>query len=285
MKLLAELQNSSTEELIQELNLLQKGKDKVQKELAERQAIIKTDKQKLDGILMNLMRNAIKFTNQGTIEIGNMYFYISDTGRGIPEDKLVVIFDRFVQAELGNTRGYEGSGIGLSIVKAYIEALNGSIQVKSELGKGSRFLFSIPYSQGKGKSQKARAVDHNELKDDKYTLLIVEDDEVSYYFMELILSKEFKLIHARSGEEAIQLFNDNTQISVVLMDIKMPGKFDGLEATKKIRETNQQIPIIAQTAYATELDKTKALDAGCDDYISKPYSPAELKALIRKYCG
>lgn len=254
------------------------------------QALINTDKQKLDGIIMNLLRNAIKFTNHGTIELGNyiennkMYFYISDTGRGIPEDKLEVIFDRFVQAELSNSRGYEGSGIGLSIVKAYIEALNGEIQVKSELGKGSTFLFSIPYSPVMAKKSETEHPKEPELTNDKCTLLIVEDDDVNYYFLEQILAKKFKLLHAESGEEAIQVFNGNPQITLVLMDIKMPGKYDGLETTRKIRENNEAVPIIAQTAYATERDKTMAFEAGCDAYISKPYSPGDLNALIRKFC-
>jgi len=264
---------------------------KINQLITGQQARIMSDKQKLDGILMNLLRNAIKFTNQGTIELGNyiendkMYFYISDTGRGIPEDKLDVIFDRFVQAELSNTRGYEGSGIGLSIVKAYIEALKGDIQVKSELGKGSTFLFSIPYSPVNEIASIVEPVEKKELADGKYTLLVVEDDEVNYYFLEQLLGKKYKLLHAESGEEAMQLFDDNPQISLVLMDIRMPGKYDGLETTRKIRENNKAVPIIAQTAYATEQDKAKALEAGCNDYISKPYSPGDLKNLIREFCG
>jgi len=124
----------------------------VNNKLNEKEIIINTDKQKLDGIMINLIRNAIKFTSQGTIEVGcycemnRLYFYVSDSGRGIPEDKLEAIFDRFVQVELGNTRSYEGAGIGLSIVRAYLKALDGDILVKSELGKGSTFLFSIPFS-------------------------------------------------------------------------------------------------------------------------------------------
>ena len=118
----------------------------------------------------------------------------------------------------------------------------------------------------------------------KHTVLIAEDDEVNYYFMEKVLSKEFELMHAVSGEEAVKLFMDNAEISVILMDIKMPGEFDGLEATRKIREINKQIPIIAQTAFAMESDKIKAKDAGCNDYISKPFSPGQLISLIKKYC-
>ncbi len=130
-----------------------KGIDfKINEQVKGTSAIIRTDRQKLDGILMNLIKNAVKFTIKGTIEIGNyienekLYFYVSDSGRGIPEDKIETIFERFIQVELGNTRSYEGSGIGLSIVKAYVEALKGDIKVESEVEKGSTFIFSIPYS-------------------------------------------------------------------------------------------------------------------------------------------
>ncbi len=270
----------------------EKGIDlKITKLVEGKSAIVKTDKQKLDGVLMNLIRNAIKFTAKGTIEVGNyvenekLFFYVADSGKGIPEDKLEVIFDRFVQVELGNTRSYEGSGIGLSIVKAYAKVLNGNIQVKSELGKGSTFLFSIPYSPVNSMPDKINDTDNKKIMKKRHTLLIAEDDEVNYYFMESILSKEFELLHAENGEETLKLLKENPEISLILMDIKMPGEFDGYETTQKIREINQQIPIIAQTAYAMESDKMKALDAGCNDYISKPYSPNDLRSLIRQYCG
>jgi CheY-like chemotaxis protein/two-component sensor histidine kinase len=270
----------------------EKGIDlKITKLVEGKSAIVKTDKQKLDGVLMNLIRNAIKFTAKGTIEVGNyvenekLFFYVADSGKGIPEDKLEVIFDRFVQVELGNTRSYEGSGIGLSIVKAYAKVLNGNIQVKSKLGKGSTFLFSIPYSPVKNKPDEINENETKIIMQKKHTLLIAEDDEVNYYFMESILSKEFELLHAESGTETLKLLKENPEISLILMDIKMPGEFDGYETTQKIREINQQIPIIAQTAYAMESDKMKALDAGCNDYISKPYSPNDLRLLIQQYCG
>ncbi len=270
----------------------EKGIDlKITKLVEGKSAIVKTDKQKLDGVLMNLIKNAIKFTAKGTIEIGNyvedekLFFYVSDSGKGIPEDKLEAIFDRFVQVELGNTRSYEGSGIGLSIVKAYAGVLNGNIQVKSELGKGSTFLFSIPYSPAINGLDEKIENDTKKIMYKRHTLLIAEDDEVNYYFMESILSKEFDLLHAKNGEETINLFIDNPEISMILMDIKMPGEYDGYEATRKIRKINQQIPIIAQTAYAMEADRNKALDAGCNDYISKPYTPKNLHSLIEYYCS
>ncbi len=265
-------------------------KFRIKEQIEGTQSIIITDKQKLDGILMNLIRNAVKFTPNGKIEIGNyienerLYFYVSDSGRGIPEDKVETIFDRFVQVELGNTRSYEGSGIGLSIVKAYITALDGDIKVKSEIDKGSTFLFSIPYKPVMNNTKDKRIDKSDENLSLKYTLLIAEDDDVNYYFLETILSKEYNLIHAVNGEEAVRLFTENPEISLVLMDIKMPGEYDGLVATQKIKEIKKQVPIIAQTAYAMEADKTAALEAGCSEYITKPFNVDNIISLIRKYC-
>ncbi len=112
----------------------------------------------------------------------------------------------------------------------------------------------------------------------------MEDDEVNFYFLETILSKEFNLIHAISGEQAVKLVKDNPEISLVLMDIKMPGKYDGLVATQKIKEINPQIPVVAQTAYAMESDKIKAYNAGCVDYITKPFNVDKIIAVVQKYC-
>jgi CheY-like chemotaxis protein len=120
-------------------------------------------------------------------------------------------------------------------------------------------------------------------KSNSQTLLIAEDDEVNFYLLKNILSKEYNIIHAKNGEESIWLLKENPAISLILMDIKMPGEFDGLEATKKIREFNTEIPIIAQTAYAQNSDKIEALEAGCNDYISKPFSAGKLRSIISKY--
>lgn len=262
----------------------------IKQQLSGEEAIVKTDKFKLDGIIMNLIRNAIKFTNAGKIEIGNyvendlLYFYVTDTGRGIPLEKQDVIFDRFIQAELGITRGHEGSGIGLSIVKSYLEVLHGTIQVKSAIGKGSTFLFSIPYKPIANLTNPNRDVLNPEMADKSKTILIAEDEEVNYLYLKNILSRQFQILHAQNGEEAVELFKNNPGITLVLMDIKMPGNFDGLQATRLIREINSEVPIIAQTAFAMNNDLNKALEAGCNDYISKPFTKQNLLSLIHKYC-
>ncbi len=261
----------------------------ITKQLIGNIALVKTDKQKLNGILMNLIKNAIKFTTQGKIELGNyvenerLCFFVSDSGRGIPEDKLETIFDRFVQVELGNTRGYEGSGIGLSIVKAYVTALKGEIEVKSELRKGSTFLFSIPFFPlvlpNKNENNKKEILPLKK----QHVILIVEDDIVNFHLLQNILKENYKILYASNGEEAIKLFKNHSEISLILMDIKMHGELDGLDATKKIREINKAIPIIAQTAYVTGMESLNVLEAGFTDFISKPYNKSQLNTLIQKY--
>lgn len=262
---------------------------KIGNEIEGENALVKTDKHKLDSILLNLIKNAVKFTDSGKIEIGNylkdenIWFYVSDTGKGIPADKIDKVFDSFVQADTSLTRGYEGLGIGLSIVKAYIKALNGSIEVKSEIGKGTTFLFSIPYLPEKDEVEETipELILKEDLKED--TLLIVEDDKVNAMLLDAILKSEYKLLFAQSGDEAIEMYKRNPGISLILMDIKIPGEHNGLAVTKKIREIDQKVPIIAQTAFATETDKAKAKEAGCNDYISKPYSSVSLKMRIKNY--
>jgi PAS domain S-box-containing protein len=248
-----------------------------------------TDKNKLDGILMNLIKNAIKFTSTGKIEFGNYlkdgkaWFYVSDTGKGIPKEKQEAIFDRFMQVDIGLAREHEGSGIGLSIVKAYLEILGGSIHVNSEVGKGSTFLFSIPYQPANDRKAEPETSPESNYKRKDITILIVEDNEINYIFLKASLSKDFRLLHATCGEEAIRLFEDNPEISIILMDIKLVGKYDGMETTRMIREKNRQVTIIAQTAFATDADRTETLQAGCNDYIAKPYSPEEIRSVIRKH--
>ncbi|WP_319501661.1 PAS domain S-box protein [uncultured Draconibacterium sp.] len=261
----------------------------IKEQVSGDRAIVKTDKNKLDGILMNLIKNAIKFTDEGKVELGNylengqLYFYVRDTGIGIPENKYEAIFERFVQVDTNLSRGYEGSGIGLSIANGHVEALNGNIQVKSEQGKGSTFLFSIEYNPAKQLTASIKEDDNPELKSGEGTILIAEDDKINFMLLERILSKDYNLIHAANGEEAVRLLFENPNVSLVLMDIKMPGEYDGLEATRLIRQKNTAIPIIAQTAYAHSSDKIKAIDSGCNDYITKPFNAEQLKSIIKKY--
>ena len=243
-------------------------------------AVVITDKHKIDGILTNLIKNAIKFTTKGSIEFGNfikdnnLVFFVKDTGPGIPEDKIDMIFGRFVQGDLSPyTRSYEGSGLGLSIVKAYIELLNGKIWVESEVHKGSTFYFSIPYNPI---SLSINYYDEEEpvkyVFNKNAKILIAEDDDVSFEYIQNLLKKEgLSIIRAANGEEAVITAKENSDIALILMDIKMPV-MNGIDATKQIRMFNKDIPIIAQTAYAMLDDRKNVMEAGCSDYISKPVS-------------
>jgi CheY-like chemotaxis protein len=250
-----------------------------------------TDRIKLESIVSNLLKNAIKFTSKGTIEFacyleGNSFvFSIKDTGVGIPADRLDVIFDRFVQADISNSRPHEGSGLGLSIVKAYLKMLGGRIWVQSEPGKGSCFSFSIPCcSPEEFKNNEINTL-LNESPDLKNTVLIAEDDYASYLYLESLLSgNKFKIIRTTDGEATVKAVHENPDIFLIIMDIKMPG-ITGLEATRKIRQFNTTVPIIAQTAYALTGDRDLTIESGCSDYISKPVNPDEFRRMFKHLTG
>lgn len=254
------------------------------------QAVIETDKNMLEGILTNLISNAIKFTETGSIALGNyidnkkLVFYVKDTGMGIAKDRQEAIFERFVQADLNMTRSHEGSGLGLSIVKAYVTMLGGDIWIESTPGLGSTFFFSIPYKPISITSNMMEATIPQVLKSDKKsTILIVEDDPYnSLYITTILEDPNIDFFNAVNGMEAVQMVQDHPEISLVLMDLKMP-LLNGIDATRKIREFNTRIPIIAQTAYALSGDDERALEAGCNDYISKPIDKDILIKLINKY--
>jgi len=254
------------------------------------QALISTDREKLESILTNLIRNAIKFTTKGQIDFGVMVrndrlvFYVEDTGRGIPENRQQAIFDRFVQADLSLNRGHEGSGLGLSIVKAYVEALNGNIALESAHGKGSRFEVSLAYRHAPAISSPIE-INQPEITQLPYqvTILVAEDDDNSFLFLETILeSVDAIIIRTVSGEETLQAARQNPEIDLILLDIKMRG-MNGLEAVKLIREFNRDVPVIAQTAYALAGDRETALAAGCTDYVAKPIKPKKLLEMVATY--
>ena len=265
--------------------------------LSSHEALVITDKEKVYAILTNLVKNAIKYTDKGTIELGYnlvatqhatplLGFYVKDTGIGIPAERQQAIFDRFIQADIADTRAFQGAGLGLTISKAYVEMLGGKLWVESEAGKGSTFFFTIPYHPvHKAKTVMTtstsieRTTDH--LK--KLKILIVEDDEISVMLL-MVMLKTFsdKILVVDSGVEAIETCYANPDIDLVLMDIKMPV-MDGYEATRQIRQFNKNVIIIAQTAYGLSGDREKSKSAGCNDYIAKPINLEELIKLIQKY--
>jgi len=247
---------------------------------------IMMDVNKLDSIITNLVRNAIKYTETGSIIVKcNMNdkkfrLDVCDTGEGIPKDRQEAIFDRFVQADLSDTKARQGSGLGLSIVKAYVKMMKGKISLESEPGKGSCFTVELPVI----KANKKLVIDRRPLKvrPDKafHKVLIVEDDDISHQHLSISLEDHANsLLHAENGIEAVRLTKDNDDIDLILMDIKMPV-MDGYEATRKIREFNKDVVIVAQTAYALPEDKQKAQDAGCNAYITKPIDIDALLKLV-----
>ncbi len=259
--------------------------------------IIDTDPVKLKQILINLLRNALKFTQEGHVHFGckvvieenskAILFYVEDTGKGIPENKRDLIFDIFAQIEDTTTTAFGGTGIGLSISKKLTVLLGGKIWVESEVDKGSLFKFTIPYTDDgiEEISNQTRSESDSGRTDMliNRTVLVAEDDEASYTYLKIILeNKKIKPIWAKSGLEAVQHCKENSEIDLVLMDINMP-EMDGYEATQEIKKYNPKITIIAQTAYAVEGDHEKSIEAGCDDYISKPIKKDVLMSKLEKY--
>ncbi|MFO7369449.1 MAG: PAS domain S-box protein [Bacteroidales bacterium] len=251
---------------------------------------IMTDRFKLEGIFTNLINNAIKFTPKGYIEFGayqdkgDLVFYVKDTGLGIPENKQDAIFERFVQADLSLTRPYEGSGLGLSIVKAYAEIIGGSVRVESKPGEGSTFYVTIPLMVSKEPDLEAAIQNLPEIAvNSRVRILIAEDDDVSISYLKTILEGDWnELIVCTNGISTVETVRSQPDISIVLMDIRMP-EMSGIDATKEIRKFNKTIPIIAQTANALINDQNEALEAGCNEYLTKPLNRAKLLDLILKY--
>jgi CheY-like chemotaxis protein/nitrogen-specific signal transduction histidine kinase len=261
------------------------------KGLSDNDAYITTDGEKLFAILINLLKNAVKYTDEGTIEFGYskkegyIEFFIKDTGIGISAERLDAIFERFVQADLSNQMARQGAGLGLSISKAYVTMLQGKIWVTSIEGKGSAFYFTIPYKPvidnlNPAKKDNDMIEGVNESK--KLKILIAEDDDLSekliIKYLELI-TKE--IIIAKTGVEALQACRKNSDIDLILMDIRMP-LMDGYQATRQIRRFNKDVVIIAQTAYGFTGDLELALKAGCNAYISKPIIEKELLSVIKE---
>ncbi|KAF0196234.1 MAG: Diguanylate cyclase/phosphodiesterase [Bacteroidetes bacterium] len=261
--------------------------------LPQKEAIIKTDNEKVNSILSNLVKNAIKFSEEGSIEFGyerkgnDLEFFVKDTGIGIPKERQEAIFERFIQADISDKMARQGAGLGLSISKAYVEMLGGKIWVESEIGIGTTFYFTLPYNTGseeKKTDEKSVPVQNeNNLIVPGLKIVIAEDDETSEMLISINI-REFskEIIKVRSGDEVVEVCRRNPDIDLVLMDIQMPG-MNGYEATRLIRQFNQNVIIIAQTAFGLTGDKKKSIEAGCNDYISKPIKKDELMALINKY--
>ncbi|MGQ1908240.1 ABC transporter substrate binding protein [Marinifilum sp. RC60d5] len=267
-------------------------------ELPEKESTIHTDSEMFYGILSNLVKNAIKYTDEGTIEFGcitkgeEVEFFVKDSGIGISKEKLDTIFERFIQADITDKMARQGAGLGLAISRAYVEMLGGRIWVESEEAKGSSFFFTLPHIIN-SKVQNDILIDEipeNETKSiisdvSGLKILIAEDDEASEMLMSIELKKFSKeILKATNAIDAIETCRQHSDIDLVLMDIQMP-EMNGYQATREIRKFNKNVIIIAQTAFALTGDKDKAIEAGCNDYITKPVNGSELQEMIQRYFG
>lgn len=261
-------------------------------ELLNNNLVINSDKHKITSILTKLIKNAIKYTNKGSITFGcklanvagekMIEFIVKDTGIGIAEDKKKIIFDRFIQADMSDNRVYEGSGLGLSIAKAYADMLYGKILVESKIGKGSEFRFVLPYECVDEKIDIINRSNNNFSDIKKLKILVVDDENFVRTFLGILLkdiSKE--MLYATDGLEAIEIAKEHSDIDLILMDIRMPG-IDGFEATKSIREFNKDSLIIIQSAFVENGVYEKAKEVGADNYVTKPIIKQKLFSILRE---
>ncbi|MCX6285252.1 MAG: response regulator [Bacteroidetes bacterium] len=251
--------------------------------------IVNSDAELLVKIISHLIDNAVKFTPVGVISFGytmkpqGLEFFVKDTGIGISKELQPRIFEHFIQEETSFTRNYDGSVLGLSIAKGLVESLGGKIWVKSQIGSGSEFHFTLPHNEteammpGRVKKEKVEIITKEPV------ILVAEDDEPNYILIDILLKKEgITVIHATNGKEAVELCRKHPEISLVLMDMKMP-ELNGMDATYEIKSFRKDLPVIAITAYAMSGYERQEVGSGCDDYIAKPISKEKLLALLRKY--
>jgi signal transduction histidine kinase len=260
---------------------------KLELDCTQEQFVILTDKSKLTRIFGHLIDNAVKFTHQGFISLycevvdGFLQFQIEDSGIGLSKELIAKVFEPFRQEEPNSVRNYGGSGIGLTLVKSYIELLNGEIWIESELAKGTSVFFTLPMETTLDDLPKPKLKDIQILR--KKTILVAEDNEMNFVLIEKLLSPyDCRILQAWNGKEAVDYFVNDKQVDIVLMDLRMPV-VDGYTAAKLIKEMKPHIPIIAQTAYTQNRVVNKAQLVNFDGFISKPIDIKKLISEIMKH--
>ena len=275
--------------------------------------VMSADEVHMLNVVCNLIDNAIKYSHDSlniyiyTKQEGNRFIIgVRDTGIGIPADKINEVFERFVKVN----NFAQGTGLGLSICKTIIERLGGNISVTSEVGKGTTFTFVLPLESTSKTEAEKKEEDNQETTAETHsteqrgknaapgdspkneevgalptppskTILIAEDTESNFILINAILGRLYRLKHAKDGMEAVTMFEE-VHPDLILMDMKMPN-LGGIDATRIIRELVPDVPIIALTAYAYEHDKQAALEAGCNDFLTKPFTQEVLKETIKKW--
>lgn len=248
------------------------------------------DPGKIKQVFINLIHNALKFTNEGSVKFGyhsidesSISFHVTDTGQGIPDNMKVIIFERFRKSADETAYVQDGIGLGLSIVRGLIQLMNGDIWLESEVNKGTTFFFKIPYSPSvNNESMSLRKNDTYNWSN--YSILIVEDDQYNIsLFEEMLKPTKINCFYANTGLSAIEIFkNINDKVDLILMDIKLPD-ISGYEVTMEFKKINPKLPILAQTAFASENDKRKALDSGCSGFVAKPIKRDLLFETIKQF--
>ncbi|ALO14044.1 Autoinducer 2 sensor kinase/phosphatase LuxQ [Salinivirga cyanobacteriivorans] len=262
---------------------------KTKKPLSNGQSVIYTDKTKITQIFTNLLSNALKFTHEGSVLMGyavktdsepaEIEFYVKDSGIGMTPNQQKIIFERFQQAHKSINKLYGGTGLGLSISKGFAEMMGGKIWVESKPNKGSTFYFTIPF---KPVNKTDKATSSSVQNAGPGTILVAEDEELNFVLIEEYLTTlNVNLIHAKDGQETVDICKKNPDINLVLMDIKMP-KITGDEAAKIIKQLKPSLPIVAQSAYVQEHDIDRFSDI-FDAYLAKPITEEVLKQTVNKF--
>lgn len=251
---------------------------------------------RLTQVLDKLVDNALKFTRQGEVRFGytqlgdrEIQFFVEDTGIGIDADKVSLIFKPFYQSDMEANREFEGNGLGLTIAARIVESMGSFIRVETKPGMGSHFSFDLQLSEVSALEVAAKPKLAYGRSKDTFTILIAEDDEVNFLFLQNALNScdagsQFSVLHAWNGLEALEIHRKHHDLDLILMDIKMP-QMDGLEATRIIKDENPFVPIVAQTAFAMSSEKDKALEAGCEAYLTKPIEIEFLLKTVYQHLG
>ncbi|PKP39746.1 MAG: hypothetical protein CVT98_00605, partial [Bacteroidetes bacterium HGW-Bacteroidetes-15] len=255
--------------------------------------IINTDSIRLRQIISNLLSNALKFTKEGKVSFGfrlsdsnEIIFFVRDTGIGIELEKHEVIFDRFSKFNSNNdSQLFSGTGLGLAICSELVGMMGGKIWLDSFPEKGSTFYFTLPFNPS-NTSGSTTKIKENKVAKDKLvgkTILIAEDVASNYQLVSAFLAHtEVNLIWAQNGVEAVDLFTKNRNIDIILMDVQMP-LMDGLKALQKIREIDNKIPVIVNSAFYLTEEMEKSFAAGCSDYMTKPIRKMDLLVKLSHY--